>query len=128
MRRRMDNRRMFFLRHTHAIARWALLCFVLSLGVAIAAPLVNHQSLELVCSSVGSVKLLVKSADGSSQVVSQMGDCPLCITGGGLPPPEVQLRVAPAQPLAYALRSIPAARLAWLTAAPLPARGPPTFL
>jgi len=93
---------MFFLRHTHAIARWALLCFVLSLGVAIAAPLVNHQSLELVCSSVGSVKLL--------------------------PSAEVQLRVAPAQPLAYALRSIPAARLAWLTAAPLPARGPPTFL
>jgi hypothetical protein len=34
---------------------------------------------------------------------------------------------APVQPLAYVLRSIPAARLAARTAAPLPARGPPTL-
>ena len=31
----------------------------------------------------------------------------------------------PPEPLSYVLRSIPAARLAAATAAPLPARGPP---
>ena len=35
--------------------------------------------------------------------------------------------VEPVQPLAYVLQSIPAARIASLTAAPLPARGPPVF-
>ncbi|MDR7379925.1 hypothetical protein J2X19_004621 [Rhodoferax ferrireducens] len=119
------------LRNPHAfarhLARWVLLCFALSLGVAIAAPLTHPLAMELVCSSAGAVKLLVKSADGSTQVVSQMGDCPLCLTPGA-PPPTARVQVEPAQPLAYVLRSIPAAHIAWLTAAPLPARGPPTLL
>nr|WP_315235158.1 hypothetical protein [uncultured Albidiferax sp.] len=119
------------LRNPHAfarhLARWVLLCFALSLGVAIAAPLTHPLAMELVCSSAGAVKLLVKSADGSTQVVSQMGDCPLCLTPGA-PPPTARVQAEPAQPLAYVLRSIPAAHIAWLTAAPLPARGPPTLL
>ena len=39
-----------------------------------------------------------------------------------LPPPPAW------QPLALAVQSIPAARIAAATAAPLPARGPPRFL
>ena len=116
------------LRKAHTIARWVLLCFVLSLGVAIAAPLLHPQSMELVCSSVGGVKLLVKSADGSTQLASQMGDCPLCLTGGGPLPPDIRPRVEPIQPLAYVLQTIPAAHIAFLTAAPLPARGPPSLV
>lgn len=106
------------------LVRWVLLCFALSLGVAIAAPLSHPQAMELVCSSGGAVKLLVTDADGSTQLVSQMGDCPLCTTAAappGLPRPQL----APPQPLAYALRSIAAAHIAYATAAPLPARGPP---
>ena len=116
--------------HTFArrLARWVLLCFALSLGVAIASPLTHPQAMELVCSSSGSVKLLVTAPDGSTQVVSQMGDCPLCITAGAPPPAPVSPRVEPLQPLSYVLRGIPAAHIAFLTAAPLPARGPPTFL
>nr|WP_315246627.1 hypothetical protein [uncultured Albidiferax sp.] len=113
--------------HTYAcrLARWVLLCFALSLGVAIASPLTHPQAMELVCSSAGTVKLLVTAPDGSTQVVSQMGECPLCITAGA-PPPAPDSRVAePVQPLSYALRSIPAAHIASTAAAPLPARGPP---
>jgi hypothetical protein len=112
--------------HTLArrLARWVLLCFALSLGVAIASPLTHPQAMELVCSSGGAVKLLVTAADGSTQVVSQMGDCPLCITAGA-PPPSASRVAEPVQALSYALRSIPAAHIASTAAAPLPARGPP---
>ncbi len=112
--------------HTNAcrLARWVLLCFALSLGVAIASPLTHPQALELVCSSAGSVKLLVTAPDGSTQVVSQMGDCPLCTTPG-VPPSPAHAQVEPLQLLAYALRSIPATHTAYAPAAPLPARGPP---
>ncbi|MEO5796953.1 MAG: hypothetical protein ABIP34_19135 [Rhodoferax sp.] len=123
---------MHFLRNPHTfarrLARWVLLCFALSLGVAIASPLTHPQAMELVCSSGGSVKLLVTAPDGSTQVVSQMGDCPLCITAGAPPPVGPGPWVEPVQPLSYVLRTIPAAHIAFLTAAPLPARGPPTFL
>lgn len=114
--------------HTFArrLARWVLLCFALSLGVAIASPLTHPQAMELVCSSAGAVKLLVTAPDGSIQVVSQMGDCPLCITVGAPPPAPASTRVEPPPALSYAQRSMPAAHTAYATAAPLPARGPPT--
>ena len=41
--------------------------------------------------------------------------------------PAAAQTAEPAQPLAYALQSIPAAHIAARTAAPLPARGPPTL-
>ena len=109
------------------LARWVLLCFALSLGVAIASPLTHPQAMELVCSSAGSVKLLVTAPDGSSQVVSQMGDCPLCITAGAPPPTPVSLQAEPALTLSYAQRSHLAAPTVYAAAAPLPARGPPAL-
>lgn len=114
--------------HTFArrLARWVLLCFALSLGVAIASPLTHPQAMERVCSSAGAIKLLVTAPDGSAQVVSQMGDCPLCVTASAPPPTPVGSRVEPPPVPAYALHSIPAANTAYATAAPLPARGPPT--
>lgn len=114
--------------HTFArrLARWVLLCFALSLGVAIASPLTHPQAMALVCSSAGAVKLLVTAPDGSTQVLSQMGDCPLCVTANAPPPTPVSPRVTLPSALSYALRSISAAHAAYATAAPLPARGPPS--
>jgi hypothetical protein len=72
------------------------------------------------------MKVLVKAADGStSEVASNTMDCPLCAPMAA-PPPAAGMAVEPAQPLAYALQGIPAAHIAARTAAPLPARGPPT--
>ncbi|MDB5849508.1 MAG: hypothetical protein JWP29_3260 [Rhodoferax sp.] len=117
------------LAHPHSLARrlvrWVLLCFALSLTAAIASPLVRPQAMELVCSSAGSVKLVMKSADGGQAAAGHLLDCPLCVALNAPPPPNLSLRAEPAQPLAHVLRSIPSAHIAALTAAPPPGRGPP---
>jgi hypothetical protein len=114
------------LRRATVLARLVLAWFVLSLGVAVASPLVQPPAVEWVCSGAGMVKLLVKSADGTAQDRSAGGmDCPLCMPTGAPPPAEVRSALPSPQPLGEILRSIPAARLAAATAAPLPARGPP---
>lgn len=116
------------LRNARLLARLVLVWLALSLGVAIASPLVKPQAMELICSGSGVMKLVLQSDDASSQdAPGYTLDCPLCLTGGAPPPPTVRLTAQPAQPLAYALQSIPAATIAALTAAPLPARGPPAF-
>lgn len=52
------------LRRARLLARLVLAWFLLSLGVAVASPIVLPQSMQLVCSASGSVKLVVSSADG----------------------------------------------------------------
>jgi hypothetical protein len=114
------------LRHFTILARLVLAWFVLSLGVAVASPIVKPQDVLLVCSGSGAMKVLVKADDGStSEVAGTSMDCPLCASVSA-PPPVISPRVEPAQPLAYALQPIPAAHIAARTAAPLPPRGPPT--
>lgn len=116
-----------FLRQAQLLTRFVLVWFALSIGVAIASPIVNPQAMELVCSGSGAMKLLVKSEDGGKEVSNgHTLDCPLCASLSA-PPPVVRLTAEPAQPLAHVLQSIPAAHIAALTAAPLPARGPPTL-
>ena len=119
------------LRNAQRITRFVLVWFVLSLGTAIASPLVKSlvspQATELICSGAGVMKLLVKNADGSStEVVTRMLDCPLCATVGA-PPQAARVTAEPAQPLGYVLQTIPAAHIAARTAAPPPGRGPPDF-
>lgn len=115
------------LRNAHLLARLVLVWFALFIGAAIASPLVKPQTLEVICTGMGVMKLQVQTDDGSQGVLSSAMDCPLCVLNTAPPPPAANVAVAPVQALAYALQSIPAARLAYLTAAPLPARGPPAF-
>jgi hypothetical protein len=115
------------LRRATTLARWVLLGFVLSLGVAIASPIVNPQATQLICTGTGVMKVIVISADGSTEVSSQSMDCPLCVSIIA-PPPVLKSSFEPTQVLSYALQPIPAANIAKRTAAPLPARGPPDFL
>ncbi len=120
------------LRQARFLARAMLVWFALSLGVAVASPIVNPQAVELVCSGNGVMKVIIKSDDGVKEVsalgvsngVSHVLDCPMCATLGA-PPPVVKLDAEPNQALSYALQTIPAARIAALVGAPLPARGPP---
>jgi hypothetical protein len=117
------------LRNSHKLARLVLVWFVLSLGAAIASPLVNPQAAELICTGTGVMKLLVKNIDGTvdeggTEVASRMLDCPLCASVTA-PPPAAEATAEPAQPLGYVLQTIPAAHIAARTAAPPPGRGPP---
>lgn len=114
------------LRRAHTLARFVLVWFALSIGVAIASPIVKPQAMELICSSSGAMKVLVKTADGAKELSGHTLDCPLCATLSA-PPPVVRQTTEPVQPLAHVLQSIPAAHTAALAAAPLPARGPPAF-
>ena len=114
------------LRRAHLLTRLVLVWFALALGAAIASPIVKPQSIEMVCSASGAMKMLVIGDDGPQELAGNTLDCPLCMTGSA-PPPLLYFNAEPAQALAYVLRSIPAARLAAATAAPLPARGPPAL-
>ncbi len=114
------------LRHARFLARFVLVWFALALGVAIASPLVNPQSIEMVCGSGGAMKLIVKSDDGSQATSSHTLDCPLCMTPAA-PPPVLTLPVLAPSPLAHALHPLVAAHIASRTAAPLPPRGPPVL-
>jgi hypothetical protein len=115
------------LRNAHLIARLVLVWFALSVGVAVASPLVKPQAMELICSSPGVMKVLFTTDDGGLDAASPALDCPLCAATSAPPPPLARLTPEPAQPLAYQRQGIPAAHLAALAAAPLPARGPPAI-
>jgi hypothetical protein len=112
------------LRHATSFARWVLVWFALSLGVAVASPLVQPPAFEQVCTG-GTMKLVPKSGEFESKPAGgHAPDCPLCASPAA-PPPVPRAGLPAPQPLAHAVRSIPAARIAARTAAPLPARGPP---
>jgi len=115
-------------RPTAGLIRWVLLWFALSLGAAVASPLVHPQAVELVCSNAGSLKAIVHTDDGAQELGAGHMDCPLCVLTGAPPAttPIVELPVLP--PAARVPRPTPSAHIAAATAAPLPARGPPSLL
>jgi hypothetical protein len=116
------------LRHFTRITRLVLAWFVLSLGVAAASPIVKPQDALVVCTGTGAMKVLVQSDDGSTTEQMHSGmDCPLCATLGA-PPPAVTTGAQPVQVGSYALPGIPGVPMAARSAAPLPARGPPSFI
>jgi hypothetical protein len=111
-------------RNASILARLVLAWFALYVGVAVASPFVQPVGIELICSGTGTVKVLVKSADGTPAPMTHNLDCPMCASMDAPPAVAASGGIAP-QPLGRVLQSIPAARIAALTAAPLPARGPP---
>lgn len=115
------------LRNAHYLARFVLVWFALFLGAAIASPIFNPNITQLVCSDSGTMKVVSTGDDVYGTVTGHTLECPLC-TGVGAPPPLALVDFDLALPLAYAVRSIASARIAPVTAAPLPARGPPTLL
>ena len=116
------------LRNARLLARFVLVWFALSIGVAIASPIVKPQGMDLICTgTAGVMKMLFKTDDGSKEASGLTLDCPLCVNSSAPPPPFARLSAEPLQALAHVLQSIPAAHIASLTAAPLSARGPPAF-
>jgi hypothetical protein len=75
------------LRRATVLARLVLAWFALSLGVAVAAPLVQDGGLQIVCSGGTGVKL-VQQEGGEAQPMAAM-DCPLCASVAA-PPPAYQ--------------------------------------
>ena len=112
---------------TGLLGRAVLLWFVLSVGAAVAAPIVHPQSMEVVCTSIGDLKLVVKSDDGTHAVGMSHMDCAMCLPFVAPPSTPIVAVSTPPSPIAHALQPVESARIAGITAAPLPARGPPSF-
>src|SRR3569832_86029 len=99
------------LRRARFLARLVLAWFALSLGVAIASPIVKQGDIELVCSASGAMKLIVKGDAGTGKQSSHTLDCPLCASTSA-PPPVVSITPAFVPVLGHVVQLIPAARIA----------------
>lgn len=113
---------------TCLLGRCVLAWFALSMGVAAAAPLIQSQGFELICTSTGAVKLIAMGEDGNSDHLALGAghlDCPMCLPHAAPPPPALQIPAPTESPLWHALQPVERARIASITSAPLPARGPP---
>lgn len=117
---------MNYFRQTHSLARFVLVWFALSLGVAMASPWVSPASMELVCTTGGVMKLI--SSDDADDTVASVHnmDCALCMPVAFAPLPVTFQFIKPS-PLSHALKPIAAAHIAAATAPPLPSRGPPAL-
>jgi hypothetical protein len=116
------------LRNAPQLARLVLVWFALFIGVSVASPWVSPQSVQMVCSAMGGMKL-VASDDAAGHAAQPSGnmDCPLCVHVTAPPSPDVVWALYMPSVLAHALRPVPSAHIAWLTGSPLPPRGPPDF-
>ena len=110
-----------------------LASFFAALCVTLLAPFVHPVTYELVCSAKGSRLVATTDPAAADERGAQhdahedhAAHCPLCMPVAA-PPTVVAWDFTPVQPLAHALQAIPAARLAGLVGAPLPARGPPVL-
>jgi len=112
------------LRHAIFLTRCVLVWFMLSLGVALASPMVNPKAMDLVCTSTGSMKLVVQGDDDAT--TRHTLDCPLCASIVA-PPPALHTGLSHPSPLAHALLPLGASHITPATAPPLPSRGPPAL-
>jgi hypothetical protein len=115
------------LRNAHLIARFVLVWFALSIGVAIASPMVNPQSMQLVCSGSGSMKVIsIDAAGKSTSTVSHTLDCPLCASISA-PPPVAIISFSSVTPRSNLVPVQDTGSFTPVLATPPPARGPPSL-
>ena len=117
------------LRNTPWLAKLALLWFALTMGAAVASPVVKPQTELVICTGAGMLKVVLTDdgtvTSGATADTSDVLVCPLCLLAGAPLSARFNTTRAP-RPLGHVLPHIPAAHIAALTAAPPPARGPPT--
>lgn len=117
---------MHALRTSSTLIRLVLAWFALTLGVAMASPLVAPKTMEMICSDGGTMRLIVVDKNGEVVEAGQHTlDCAMCLPAY-LPAPATTRQLTQPQPLAHALTPIEEARIAALVGAPLPPRGPPS--
>jgi len=117
---------MHILRTSPMLVRLVLVWFALTLGAAVAAPVLQSVSMTVVCTDKGA-RVVVLDADGAAtHGAGHTLDCPLCLPSAPAPPPAIHGPVA-VQPQQIAAPVLIATRVATIAGAPLPARGPPAI-
>jgi hypothetical protein len=114
------------LRNAHRLTRFVLVWFALFMGVAVASPLVNADSVQWVCTSDGHVQQVLAHDEGPSVADNKHGlHCPLCLP---MAAPPWAGDPAPARVgLSHALRPLEQARMPSLIGLPWQARAPPSL-
>ncbi|WP_353237289.1 DUF2946 family protein [Limnohabitans sp.] len=111
----------------HRLARLVLAWYVLFVSVSVLASTLQPKTMEVVCSSMGVMKLVVQG-EGEGPLVSSGMDCPMCAHASpALPPPTLAALAHVPDARAYIMQRLPEALLLARTAPPLPSRGPPIF-
>lgn len=113
-------------RWAHGVLAW----FVLALGVATAAPLLQPTATQIVCSADGQLRVLVPTADGWGEPTPAHAlHCPLCLLGTGAAPVHAPpgMGLVAVHATASLVRPDTAVAARNPSGAPLPARGPPAF-
>ena len=103
---------------------WVLAWFVLALGVAVASPVVQPRSMEIVCASVGTIKILLHTDTATVELGAHGTECPLCLVSGA-PPAPTSLSTPVFSSLAHASKVRFISPVVVATAISPPARGPP---
>jgi hypothetical protein len=106
------------------LTRLVLVWYVLFVGVSVLAATLQPKTMNVVCSSMGLMKLVVQGEGGDAQVRSSM-DCPLC--AHATPAPVAVLAHVP-DARSHIVQRLPEAVLTARTAPPLPSRGPPELI
>lgn len=113
-----------WLRQARNTTQWVVFVFMLALGVATVSPLVQAQSMTVICTVAGQVQIVVDSDSGTPTPAHKL-NCLACLPAAFLPP--VELPVLDQRPdLSYAFNDEAFASPYWLQLAPSPARGPPS--
>jgi len=112
------------LRRAHRLARLVLAWFVLSVGVALAAPVLHTQALDVVCSGAGGMKVMSGDASDAGHRHDHMGDCSMCVLTGA---PSVDIAFAAQRPPSAAPAPVLVVAHSAQAASPYPARGPPVL-
>ena len=107
------------------LARLVLVWYVLFVGVSVLAATLQPKTMDVVCSSMGLMKVVVQGEGGDAQVRSSM-DCPLCAHATPTLPPSTVADLAHVPDArSHIVQRLPEAVLIARTAPPLPSRGPP---
>ena len=113
-----------WLRQARHTTRWVVFVFMLSLGAAAVSPLVQAQSMRVICTVAGQIQIMVDSDSGAPTSGHQL-NCLACLPAAVLPPVALPVLDQCAD-LSYAFHGEAFASPYWLQLAPSPARGPPS--
>ena len=107
------------------LARLVLVWYVLFVGVSVLAATLQPKTMDVVCSSMGLMKVVVQGEGGDAHVRASM-NCPLCAHATpALPPTTVAVLAHVPDVRSHIVQRLPEAVLIARTAPPLPSRGPP---
>ena len=83
------------------VARWVLVWFALFTGAAMASPLIQPSSWQMVCSASKGMTIVAADGQSTEAVPGLHMECPLC-SGGAAPPPALRSPHLPPSALAHA--------------------------